>query len=175
MGVSLEVEVQVLTRRRSPGPAQPDGDRQVLLPLTAEQRTRLRGRRRTVCGLEVLLQLPRNEPLQPGDWLTDERGETTVRVVAAPEPLLVVRAGSPLALLQAAYHLGNRHVALELQEQELRLLEDAVLAEMLRSRGLQVEACVGPFHPEGGAYPDGHSHDHSHDQSQTHHHHQARP
>jgi urease accessory protein len=94
--------------------------------------------------------------------LSDACRSLEVKVVAAPEPLLVVRAPSPLALLQAAYHLGNRHVALELQDGELRLLEDSVLAEMLRRRGLQVETGCLPFHPEGGAYAAAHGHSHAH-------------
>ena len=70
--------------------------------------------------------------------------------------------------MQAAYHLGNRHVALELRPQELRLPEDPVLAELLARRGLALERRCEPFLPEGGAYADpgdGHSHSHSHSHS----------
>ena len=130
------------------------------LPLTADERTVLRGRRRTRCGTELLLQLPRDGALQPGDLLLDGLRRLQVEVIAAPERLLRVRAASPLELLQAAYHLGNRHVPLELHEQELLLLEDSVLAVMLTSRGLQVSACERPFVPDGGAY--GAVHEHSH-------------
>ena len=130
------------------------------LSLTADERTVLRGRRRTHCGRELLLQLPRDGALQPGDLLLDHLRSLQVEVIAAPERLLRVRAASPLELLQAAYHLGNRHVPLELHEQELLLLEDSVLAVMLTSRGLQVSACERPFVPDGGAYGDVHSHPH---------------
>ena len=130
------------------------------LPLTADERTVLRGRRRTPCGRELLLQLPRDGALQPGDLLLDELRSLQVEVIAAPERLLRVRAASPLELLQAAYHLGNRHVPLELHEQELFLLEDSVLAVMLTSRGLQLSACDRSFVPEGGAYGGLHSHSH---------------
>ena len=142
------------------------------LPLTAEQRTVLRGRRRTLCGLDVLLQLPRDGALLPGDRLTDAGGGVQVEVVAAVEPLLRVQAASDLELLQAAYHLGNRHVALELHEQELLLLDDSVLQQMLESRGLMVSHCEQPFLPEGGAYGGGHSHSptHSHSNTQSHSH-----
>ena len=75
-----------------------------------------------------------------------------MQVEAALEPLLVVTAAAPVDLLQAAYHLGNRHVALQVNSQELRLLEDPVLADLLRHRGLQVERLVAPFLPEPGAY-----------------------
>ena len=125
---------------------------QLQLPLTAEERTVLRGRRRTSCGRDVLLQLPRDGVLQPGDQLVDASRSCLVVVEAATEALLRVQGRSSLSLLQAAYHLGNRHVALELHEQQLFLLDDAVLAVMLESRGLQVSRCQRSFAPEGGAY-----------------------
>ena len=127
------------------------------LPLTAEERTVLRGRRTTSCGRPVLLQLPRGGSLQPGDLLGDQSGSTFVEVMAAPEALLRVQGSHPLELLQAAYHLGNRHVALELHEQQLLLPDDPVLADMLVSRGLRVSRCCQPFAPESGAYAE-HSH-----------------
>jgi urease accessory protein len=75
-----------------------------------------------------------------------------------------VRSADPLALLQAAYHLGNRHVAMELHVDRLVLLQDSVLADLLRQRGLQVELLQLPFQPEAGAYEGlGHHHgDHGH-------------
>ena len=130
------------------------------LPLTADERTVMRGRRRSRCGKALLLQLPRNGVLQPGDLLLNGLRSVQVEVIAVPERLLRVRAASPLELLQAAYHLGNRHVPLELHEQELLLLEDSVLAVMLTSRGLQVTACERPFVPDGGAYGGVDSHPH---------------
>ena len=98
--------------------------------------------------------------MQPGESLAAAEGPVLVRVVAAPEKLLVVRAPSELALLEAAYHLGNRHVALELRTQQLRLLDDPVLADLLRVRGLALESLMEPFYPEPGAYQGVHSHDH---------------
>ena len=122
------------------------------LSLTAEQRTVLRGRRQTPCGREVLLQLPRDGALRPGDRLTDAVGSVQVEVIAAPEALMRVEADSALELLQAAYHLGNRHVALELHEHELLLPQDPVLEALLQQRGLVLSHCQRPFLPEGGAY-----------------------
>ena len=127
------------------------------LPLSADQRMVLRGRRRTACGREVLLQLPRERALMPGDRLTDSHEQVHVLVTAAAEELLRVEAATSLALLEAAYHLGNRHVALELHEDELLLLNDSVLATMVNGRGLKVTRCCRPFMPEGGAYI-GHQH-----------------
>ena len=129
------------------------------LALGAEERTGLRGLRHSSCGRALLLQLPRGEALVPGELLAPAEGEQLVQVEAAPEALLRVRDQRPLALLQAAYHLGNRHVAMEIHTDELRLLRDSVLAQMLEHRGLAVEAMVAPFYPESGAY--GHSHSHS--------------
>ena len=122
------------------------------LPLTATERSVLRGRRRTACGRDVLLQLPRDRALQPGDQLMDLAQTLRVVVTAAPEALLRVRAATSLELLQAAYHLGNRHVALEVHEHELLLQDDDVLKGMLEGRGLQVSRCIRPFTPDGGAY-----------------------
>jgi urease accessory protein len=75
-----------------------------------------------------------------------------VQVEPAAEALLVVRALRPVALLQAAYHLGNRHVALEVHADELRLLVDPVLEQLLLKRGLEVHRIKEPFLPEPGAY-----------------------
>jgi urease accessory protein len=158
----------LLRRHRAGTDSVPGAAGEVLrLPLTAEQRTRLRGHRRSSCGRDLLLQLPRGEALEPGEWLEAGEGQPWVRVEAAPERLLVVRSQDPLGLLQAAYHLGNRHVALEVHAGELRLLEDSVLADLLRQRGLDVTTAEAPFRPEAGAYATtthghGHHHDHGH-------------
>jgi urease accessory protein len=142
------------------------------LLLTADQRTSLRGHRRSACGRDLVLQLPRGAALQPGEWLSTASGDGLVRVEAAPEALLLVRSPDPLALLQAAYHLGNRHVAMELHPGELRILDDSVLADLLRQRGLELELVEAPFEPEAGAYAGGHSHSAgpSHSSGHTHSH-----
>lgn len=155
----------VLTRRLGLGPApaqtNPTGRATLQLALSADERTRLRGLRRSVCGKDLLLQLPRGKALEPGEWLDNTESQPPVQVVAAPESLLVVTATDPLALLQAAYHLGNRHVSLELRAGELRLLEDSVLEQLLLLRGLTLRHELAPFLPEAGAYsPSGHHHHH---------------
>ena len=141
------------------------------LPLTAAERQVSRGLRRCSCGREVLLQLPRGAYLQPGEGLAAEAGIPLAVVVAAKEPLLVVCSDDPLGLLQAAYHLGNRHVALEVRVDELRLLADPVLAQMLQQRGLKVSALQAAFVPEVGAYHNTEQHNH---QDNHQHHHQHR-
>ena len=123
------------------------------ISLSAEARSRVRGRRTTDQGLEVVLQLPRTGPLQPGERLSCEQGRwVVVVVVAAPEDLLAVQASTPLALLQAAYHLGNRHLPMEIQPRRLLIPEDGILRQMLENRGLTVVPLRQAFYPEPGAY-----------------------
>jgi urease accessory protein len=112
--------------------------------------------------------LPRGTLVRGGDVLVAEDG-SLVQVQAAPQPVLVVRHcpahGQPFDLLRAAYHLGNRHVALELQPDHLKLEPDHVLADMLRQQHLIVTEATEAFEPEGGAYgAAGHGHGHSHGQ-----------
>jgi urease accessory protein len=122
--------------------------------------------------------LPRGSVVRGGDVLVAEDG-SLVRVIAAPQPVLVVRAcaehGSPFDLLRAAYHLGNRHVALELKPDHLKLEHDHVLADMLRHMHLIVSEEATAFEPEGGAYAmahdQGQGHDHAHDHDHHHHDH----
>lgn len=121
------------------------------LSLTAEERTRSNYRFETEAGEVLLLRLPRGTVLRDRDLLQSENG-ILVRVIAKPEPVLTVTAKNPLELLKAAYHLGNRHVALEITPQYLRLSPDSVLQTMLERLGLQVTAETIPFEPEIGAY-----------------------
>ena len=110
--------------------------------------------------------LPRGTAVRGGDALLAEDGSLIV-VKAAPQAVLVVRHcsdhGSPFDLLRAAYHLGNRHVQLELQPDHLKFEPDHVLADMLRSMHLIVTEEQAAFEPEGGAYAaQGHAHAHDH-------------
>ncbi len=124
-------------------------------------------------GREIGVVLPRGTLLRGGDVLVAEDG-TLLRIVAAAQPVLQVRActehGSPFDLLRAAYHLGNRHVPLELQPDLLQLEPDAVLADMLRRQHLIVTQAQAAFEPEGGAYGEGggQGHHHGHDHGQEH-------
>jgi urease accessory protein len=126
--------------------------------LTAEERTRSRHRFETPDGQALYLRLPRGTVLRDRDLLQSETGEVTVCVRAKPEPVLTVTAKTPLVLMRAAYHLGNRHVPLEITTTYLRLSPDSVLKSMLEQLGVEVREEVMPFQPEIGAY--GHSHAH---------------
>ncbi|MCP6762244.1 MAG: urease accessory protein UreE [Fischerella sp. CENA71] len=126
------------------------------LSLTAEERTRSRHRLQTEDGQVVFLRLPRGTVLRDGDLLVDETTDSLVRINAKPEPVLTVVAKTTIDLLKAAYHLGNRHVAVEITPTYLRLSPDPVLQAMLEQLGVDIKEEVSPFNPEAGAY--GHHH-----------------
>ncbi len=132
------------------------------LSLTAEERTRSRLHGKSDQGTPIYLQLPRGLVLQEGDWLKAATGEV-IQVLAKEEAVLTVTAMFPLALLQAAYHLGNRHVPMEITATYLRIAPDPVLRHLLEHRGLTVENEMAPFQPETGAYTSTHGHSHSHE------------
>lgn len=111
-------------------PADPHADVSYTLALTAEERQRSRYRYDTTEGEVLLLQLPRGTVLHQGDLLQAE-DESLARVIAKPEPVLTV-TGPALDLLRAAYHLGNRHVPLEITSAYLRLSPDSVLEAMVQ-------------------------------------------
>jgi urease accessory protein len=119
--------------------------------------------------LSVFLQ--RGHVVRGGDVLVADDG-SLVRIEAAPQALLRITTcpqhGTPFDLVRAAYHLGNRHVPIELKPDHLQIEPDAVLADMLRSMHLIVNKVDAAFEPEGGAYGahhggSGHSHDDGHD------------
>lgn len=119
--------------------------------------------------LSVFLQ--RGHVVRGGDVLVADDG-SLIRVEAAPQTLLRITTcpqhGTPFDLTRAAYHLGNRHVPIELKPDHLKIEPDAVLADMLRSMHLIVSTVDEAFEPEGGAYGahhggSGHSHDHGHE------------
>lgn len=116
-------------------------------------------------GRHVGVFIARGAVVRGGDVLVAEDG-SFIRVIAADQPVLVVTAckahGSPFDLTRAAYHLGNRHVPIELKPDHLKIEPDHVLADMLRHMHLDVTETNAPFEPEGGAYADSHGHAHHH-------------
>ncbi|EGI78440.1 urease accessory protein UreE [Hylemonella gracilis] len=125
-------------------------------------------------GRELGVFLPRGTVVRGGDVLVAEDG-SLIRVVAAPQPVLRITActehGSPFDLTRAAYHLGNRHVPIELRPDHLKIEPDHVLADMLRAMHLIVTEQQDAFEPEGGAYAQGHGghgHDHGHSHDHDH-------
>jgi urease accessory protein len=132
-------------------PQDPDLIATLSLSLTAEERSRSNHRFQATTGAIVFLRLPRGTVLHHDDLLQSETGEI-VRVQAKPEPVITVTAKNNLLLLKAAYHLGNRHIPLELTTDYLRLSPDLVLARMLSHLGLDMKQETVPFYPEVGAY-----------------------
>ncbi len=132
-------------------------------------------------GRQLGVFLPRGTVVRGGDVLVAEDG-SLIRVEAAPQNVLRISAcaehGTAFDLMRAAYHLGNRHVSIELRPDHLKIEPDHVLAELLRSMHMTVAEVQEPFEPEGGAYGDsamlghdhGRGHSHSHDQGHSHDH-----
>jgi len=129
-------------------------------------------------GRRIGVFLPRGTTVRGGDVLVAEDG-SVIKVIARPQPVLRITPcaehGSPFDLVRAAYHLGNRHVAIELTPQHLQIEPDHVLAEMLQHMHLDVTEMVAAFEPEGGAYSGHaahaghtHGHDHGHDHGRDH-------
>ena len=125
----------------------------LLLPLSAKERTQLRGKRSTLDGTDVMLNLPRGGGrLIPGEVLKSENSQIFVCIKAAHEDVIRISSENRLKLLKAAYHLGNRHVEIELHDKELYLLNDVVMKKMLERQGFSIESFKRPFSPEIGAY-----------------------
>ena len=133
------------------------------LTLSFELRAKCRLRTRLDSGEEVGLFLPRGTILRGGDLLAGKDGRV-VAVRSAPERVIEARSADALLIARAAYHLGNRHVAVEVQPGLLRLAADHVLAQMLVGLGLDVRETQAPLEPEAGAYgghPAHHTHAHA--------------
>jgi|SRR5690606_23112229 len=124
---------------------------QAELVLPYEQRQKCRLRTRTTGGEEVGLFLPRGQSLRHGDILLADDGRR-VRVTAMPEAVLQVECGDALQLARIAYHLGNRHVPLQLGQGWLRIAADDVLRQMVEGLGGTAVPMQAPFEPEPGAY-----------------------
>jgi urease accessory protein len=130
-------------------------------------------------GTCVELDLPEAVRLRTDDALVLDDGGL-VEVVAEPEPLIEARAADLPALARLAWHLGDRHVPVQILERRLRLMRDPAIEALLQSLGAKVVAIEAPFEPEGGAYTASagehhhdhhHHHDHAHDHGHDHDHH----
>jgi urease accessory protein len=139
-------------------------DATLTLPFELRQKSRLRAR--LDGGEEVALFLTRGRLLRGGDRLRASDGRV-IEVRAAAEQVSTASAADREALLRGAYHLGNRHVPVQVGEGFLRYGHDHVLDDMVRGLGLSVTVEQASFEPEGGAYA-GHSHGHAHDHPHPH-------
>ncbi len=129
-------------------------------------------------GRQLGIFLPRGTAVRGGDVLVAEDG-SLIRIIAAQQPVLRITHctdhGTPYDLIRAAYHLGNRHVPIDLKPDHLKIEPDHVLADLLRAMHLIVNEVEETFEPENGAYATGghaqahdHPHDHGHDHSHKH-------
>jgi urease accessory protein len=130
-------------------------DDYVALPFDQRKKSRLRVTLQS--GDEASLMLERGSILRGGDCLRASNG-IVVQVIAAKEPVMDVTANTPQQLARAAYHLGNRHVPLQVGDGWLRLEQDHVLKNMLLGLKVMVREQKAPFEPEAGAYGGGHRH-----------------
>ncbi|GHD25595.1 urease accessory protein UreE [Parahalioglobus pacificus] len=138
---------------------------------------RKRGRLILTCrsGKTAGIQITRGQVLRHGTWLTNDNDEW-LQVNAADEAVSTANVSDPTLFARACYHLGNRHVSLQIGTGFLRYQKDYVLDDMLRGLGIEVVHTPAVFEPESGAYAKGHSHSHTddhehrHGQSTGHHH-----
>jgi len=132
--------------------------------LTFEARSKSRLLLRLDGGEQAGLIVERGRLLRGGDrvWTQDGR---EVEILAAEESLHDAYSEDPMLIAKAAYHLGNRHVAVQVMMNRLRFLHDRVLADMVSRLGLQITALSAPFEPESGAY--GHQHAHGGERAPT--------
>jgi urease accessory protein len=153
-----------INRKLDPTGLARSADRRLTLPFGERSKSRLRAVLDN--GEEAGLFLERGSVLRHGDLLLADDGRV-IAVEAARETVSTVHTDDPLMLARASYHLGNRHVALQIGPGWLRYQHDHVLDDMLRGFGLAVTVEEVPFEPEGGAYvsaahPHSHAHAHSH-------------
>jgi urease accessory protein len=149
----------------------------LVLDYDARQKTRFLAKLES--GEEIALRLPRGTVLADGDRLLSDDGDS-IEVVAAAETLSVATTDDDLLFARAAYHLGNRHVPLQIGVRHLAFRHDHVLDDLMRRLGMKVDFKTASFVPERGAYDHGsshphthghaHTHDHSHDHAHTHDH-----
>ncbi|GLP98984.1 MULTISPECIES: urease accessory protein UreE [Methylophaga] len=148
-----------------------DFDDKVSMSFDLRQKSRIRVK--LASGREAAIFMTRGEILRGGDVLQAQDG-SIIQVQAADQQVMIVTTHSAHALMRAAYHLGNRHVPLEIGDGWLKLEADYVLKDMLLGLHVNVEETQAPFEPEAGAYGGGHHHhhdDHDHDHEHSHHHH----
>src|SRR3954470_9155175 len=138
--------------------------------LNSGQRRLQNGQFTGVNGTAIAAMLPEPVLLRNGDALELDDG-TIVDVVIEPEPLIEIRGNDLTHLARLAWHLGDRHVPVQILANRLRMRPDAALEKMLKALGARLAEIEAPFDPEGGAYAQhAHGHEHSHDHHHDHDH-----
>jgi len=122
------------------------------LTLSSDERRILRGKRLTDCNQEIILQLPRKGNLNDGDILITNESNFYVEIIAKTEDLIEISSNSKIELIKTAYHLGNRHVEVEIEENILLTKRDYVIENMLKNFNVDIVNAQKKFFPEKGAH-----------------------
>ena len=122
------------------------------LTLSSDERRILRGKRLTDCNQEIILQLPREGKLNDGDILSTNVSNFYVEIIAKTENLVEISSNSKIELIKTAYHLGNRHVEVEIEEDILLTKSDYVVKNMLKNFNVDIVNTQKKFFPERGAH-----------------------
>ncbi len=122
------------------------------LTLSSDERKILRGKRLTDCDQEIILQLPREGKLNDGDILLTDDANFYVKIIAKTENLIEISSKSKIELIKTAYHLGNRHVEIEIEEDILLTKNDYVIENMLKNFNVDIVNTKKKFFPERGAH-----------------------
>ena len=124
----------------------------VKLTLSSNERRILRGKRLTDCDQELILQLPREGKLKDGDILSTNESNFYVEIIAKTENLIAISSKSKIELIKIAYHLGNRHVEVEIEEDILLTKSDHIIENTLKNFDVEIVSTQKKFFPEKGAH-----------------------
>ena len=122
------------------------------LTLSSDERRILRGKRLTDCDQEIILQLPRKGKLNDGDFLLTDKSNFYIEIIAKTENLIEISSKSKIELIKTAYHLGNRHVEVQIVEDILITKSDYVIENMLKNFNVDIVNTQKKFFPERGAH-----------------------
>ena len=122
------------------------------LTLSSDERRILRGKRLSDCDQEIILQLPRVGNLNDGDILSTNESNFYVEIIAEKENLIEISSTSKIEIIKTAYHLGNRHVEVEIEEDTLLTKDDYVIKNMLKNFNVDIVNTQKKFFPEKGAH-----------------------
>ena len=122
------------------------------LTLSSDERRILRGKRLSDFDQEIILQLPREGKLNDGDILSTNKSNFYVEIIAKKENLIEISSNSKIELIKAAYHLGNRHVEVEIEDDILLTKDDYVIENMLKNFDVYIIKTQKKFFPERGAH-----------------------
>ena len=122
------------------------------LTLCSDQRKILRGRKVSDCNTELILQLPREGKINDGDIFRTNQENIFIHVIAKKEKLFQISTGKSIDMLKVSYHLGNRHIAMEINDNYVFIKEDYIMRNLLKNLGAEIKLVHKKFFPEDGAF-----------------------